>query len=375
MATVKIKMYLNALKCAFPYDNVVLAKLINHGSSQWLSHVFHRANKSELQSLGVTSKQIDTLREARIKIDPEQEYARTIAEKITLISRSCDDYPTLLNEIHDAPEILYMQGQKSLLTTQMWGVSIVGTRTCSSYGITMTENIVRDLKMYSPTIVSGLAMGIDQVAHRAAVANALPTIAVLGAGHGSIKGKKHFRLIRELLANHLIISEYPFQTSGTKFTFPQRNRIISGLSLATIVIEAKERSGSLITAQLANDQKRDVFALPGSCFNEMSRGTNKLIQKGEATLFTDVPSMIEAINFRATLPFEEGLKKISHKPKCVIEDPIQEKVYNLLKTPTDFNTLLEKTRLSTQELLTVLSILELQGMVKESNHHMWIRIL
>ncbi|MDP4008142.1 MAG: DNA-processing protein DprA [Candidatus Peregrinibacteria bacterium] len=410
--TVKIKMYLNALKLVFPYDNKVLAKLINHDklvnqtekiSSEWLSYIFHRAQRLELQKMGLTEIKIKELLKRRFEIDVEAEYALLLKENVSLISRSDREYPSLLNQIYNAPEVLYVQGKKSMLSNQnnSWEISIVGTRAASSYGLEVTERIVKDLKPYEPTIVSGLAMGIDMAAHSAAISNDLPTIAVLGAGHGSLKPKYGFRLIKELLTNHLVVSEYPFNIKGDKFTFPQRNRIIAGLSLATVVVEARSRSGALITAQMAAENNREVFAVPGSILSTYSRGTNETIKKSEAELYLDVPTMIETINLSAFLPFaerypisqkEELAKQLLAARKLALLSPrvrfagplpnsiipdieghIHRKIYDNLKCPMSIGEMIEVTGATTQELLISLTELELQGYIKEDTNQKWLR--
>lgn len=400
MNEVKTKMYLNALKVVFPYDNKAITKLISQKKSesddknsinqngeicpQWLEHVFHRAGTNELLSLGLTETQIRELLDKRSKVDPEAEYALLLKEQVSLISRNSADYPSLLKEIHDAPEILYVQGQKSVLINQKnnhWNMAVVGTRAPSGYGKEITERIIKDLEPYNPVVVSGLAIGIDQAAHESAIEYGLPTIAVLGAGHGSLKPKYGLRLIKKLLDENLIISEYPYNTSANKFTFPMRNRIICGMSLATLVIEARSRSGALITAKLAHGYDRAVFAVPGSVLSVYSRGTNELIQSSIAELFLDVPTMIASINVNAQLEFKEmrqtGLTELQPAPpeqiKPEIKDQSQRKIYDTLKFPMDTAELLTLLELGTQEVLVALTELEMSGLIKETPNQRWMR--
>lgn len=386
MNEVKIKMYLNALKCVFPYENKVIKCLINQASEicpQRLEHIFHKAGFSELSTLGLTELQAYALIEKRSKVDPEAEYALLLKEQVSLISRNSADYPNLLKEIPDAPEILYVQGQKPVLINQKkaWNMAIVGTRAPSMYGKEITERIVRDLAPYGPVIVSGLAIGIDQAAHEAAIEYGLPTIAVLGAGHGSLKPKYGLRLIKKLLDENLIISEYPYNTEANKFTFPMRNRIICGMSLATLVIEARSRSGALITAKLAHEYDRAVFAVPGSILSTYSRGTNGLIQNTIAELFLDVPTMIASINVNAQLQFKEmrqtGLTEARPAPpeqiKPEIKDSSEREIYDNLKFPMDTAEILTMLELGTQEALIALTKLEMSGLIKETPNQKWIR--
>lgn len=403
MDEVKTKMYLNALKCVFPYDNKAISKLISRKKNesddenpinqngeicpQWLEHMFHRAGMNELLSLGLTETQIRELLDKRSKVDPEAEYALLLKENVSLISRNSADYPSLLREIPDAPEILYMQGKKSVLINQKnkannhWNMAVVGTRAPSGYGKEITERIIKDLTPYNPVVVSGLAIGIDQAAHESAIEYGLPTIAVLGAGHGSLKPKCGLRLIKKLLDENLIISEYPYNTEANKFTFPMRNRIICGMSLATLVIEARSRSGALITARLAHGYDRAVFAVPGSILSTYSRGTNGLIQNMIAELFLDVPTMIASINVNAQLEFKEmrqtGPTEAQPAPpeqiKPEIKDPSERKIYDNLKFPMDTAEILTMLELGTQEALIALTKLEMSGLIKETPNQKWIR--
>src|SRR3989344_3588610 len=194
------------------------------------------------------------------------------------------DYPKLLVQIPDPPQQLYCRGNLELLNSECFAV--VGTRKLTSYGKEATQKIVIGLVQTGFTIVSGLAMGIDAVAHQTALDTGGKTIAILGGGTDdrSIGPQINFRLaINILKSDGLIISEYPEGFHANEKTFPQRNRIISGLSRGTLVIEADEKSGALITAHCALDQNRDVFAVPGSIFSSKSLGTNTLIEKGEIT--------------------------------------------------------------------------------------------
>ncbi|MBT6069206.1 DNA-protecting protein DprA [Candidatus Peregrinibacteria bacterium] len=364
------KIYLNALKLVFPYNNAVIGKLINQEKSA--DYLWNKASKTELLSFEIPKKQIEKFLYEREKIDPMKEFWLLEKENIDLISRANVGYPTLLDDIYDAPEILYLQGKSSLLNNR--NIAMVGARAPSKYGPEIVEKIVKEFVSYNFTVVSGLAMGIDSAAHEAAVENGLPTIAVLGAGHGSIKGRSHFRLFKELIANQLIISEYPYNIEGAKHTFPARNRIISGLSLATIIIEAKERSGSLITAKLANDQRREIFAVPGSLFNACSRGTNRVIQKGEAELFIDTKTMVERINFNSKLPLE--YKDIS---KFIPEDELAGALCTFLSSPRHLGKIIENLspmligQNPTSRILQALTELELTGFIKQADNQIWVR--
>jgi DNA processing protein len=189
-----------------------------------------------------------------------------------------DDYPALLKEIYDPPLVLYLKGNLQLLKTRMLG--IVGARLMSAYGRHSLNKLIPSLLKEDFTIVSGLAKGVDICAHRLAMERGGNTIAVLGSGFFHIYPKEHQSYAEKIASQHLLLSEFPPYTSPTRWNFPQRNRIISGLSEGVIIIEAKEKSGSLITADQAMEQGREVFAVPGSILSETSKGTNTLIQQG-----------------------------------------------------------------------------------------------
>jgi DNA processing protein len=188
-------------------------------------------------------------------------------------------YPLLLKEIYNPPWVLYAKGNVDLLQSSR-KIGMVGTRIPTAYGKRMTEYFVRSLAQKDWTTVSGLASGIDSIVHRSTLNHNGKTIAVIGSGFKHVYPKENILLANHIAADGLLLSEYPPDRYPQKWQFPERNRIISGLSLGTIIMEAKERSGSLITANLALEQNREVFALPGPVDSEFSLGTNLLIQQG-----------------------------------------------------------------------------------------------
>ncbi|MED4070242.1 DNA-processing protein DprA [Priestia endophytica] len=200
------------------------------------------------------------------------------AQNIRCITITDPEYPALLKNIYDPPWVLYTKGDHRLLNNK--SVSIVGTRTPTSYGIKATKVLCKPLVEEGWTIVSGLAKGVDALAHKEAILHGGRTVAVLGSGFYNIYPKENCYLASDIANNHLLLSEYNPFVKPHRAHFPLRNRIISGLSFGTIVIQAKERSGSFITADQALSQGREVFAVPGSIFEECSKGTNKLIQLG-----------------------------------------------------------------------------------------------
>ena len=212
------------------------------------------------------------------------------------------EYPQLLKEIHDPPEKIYIRGDINILNKP--GIAVVGTRNATDYGIKATEEIVKNIPR-GFMIVSGLAIGIDTVAHRSALKNNIPTVAVLGSSidDQSIYPRENAKMVYEIIEKGgAVISEYKPPSLPQKHTFPERNRIISGLSKAVIVIEAPLKSGALITAKCALEQNREVFALPGNVFSENSKGTNNLIKQGAHPIIS----------------FKEIIEEIGHQDKLAI---------------------------------------------------------
>lgn len=188
------------------------------------------------------------------------------------------EYPEYLKQIYQPPAVLFYQGDLSLLNNNL--ISIVGSRRHSIYGQSVVSALVPDLVKGSLTIVSGLAKGIDQLAHRKAIESGGRTIAVIGTGIDQYYPNENKQLQKKIADDHLLLSEYPLGTTPSREHFPMRNRIIAGLSLGTVVVEAQQRSGSLITANLALNEGREVFSIPSDIFNVYGVGTNDLIQRG-----------------------------------------------------------------------------------------------
>lgn len=205
------------------------------------------------------------------------------------------DYPQNLKAIYDPPMVLYVKGHLSNQDNQ--AVAIVGSRLASFYGISCAEKIARELAELGITVVSGMARGVDTASHRAALKSGGRTIAVLGSGLCNIYPPENKDLFQKIADNGAVISEFPMQTKPLAYNFPRRNRIISGLSLGTVVVEAARNSGALITAHAALEQGREVFAVPGKVDSANSRGVNELIQQG-AKLTTGIKDILEEINIK-----------------------------------------------------------------------------
>lgn len=273
------------------------------------------------------------------------------------ISISSSEFPSQLREIPSPPKLLYVRGTISA-TKPMIGV--VGTRKCTSYGKRATESIVKELARAGVVIVSGMANGIDTEAHIAALEGGGETIAVVGSGvdESVIYPRSNVRLAREIERHGAVLSEFdPLAKSETYF-FPQRNRIISGLSLGVIVVEAGEKSGALITANYALEQNRDVFAVPGSIYAETSIGTNNLIKQG-AKCVTSVYDVLEELNI--PMPGNELSEIASSNP---IEERITRALVSNGGDPMHIDKIIEFSQLSAQEVSSSITMMELSDKVQ-----------
>ncbi len=252
------------------------------------------AEIKEFKKAGLTEFVIEQIRGKRPKINPDWEMEKLDKQGINLITTQDKDYPKLLKEIYAPPATLYIRGHFES-TDKYFG--IVGTRKLSAYGSQITPLITADLAKSGLTIVSGLAKGIDTIAHETALKTNNRTIAVLGSGidKTSIYPFINQDLAEKISQNGAVISEFPIGTQPLAQNFPQRNRIISGLSLGVLVIEAPERSGAMITARNALEQNRDVFAIPGPIISKNSFGPNNLIKMG-AKLVSQAEDILEELN-------------------------------------------------------------------------------
>ncbi|OGZ95602.1 MAG: DNA protecting protein DprA [Candidatus Sungbacteria bacterium RIFCSPLOWO2_02_FULL_51_17] len=281
----------------------------------------------------------------------------------TTIGLASEQYPAILREIHDPPALLYVRG---VIQPATLCLGVVGTRLPTRYGIEATEKLIRDIARAAPaiTIVSGLATGIDAVAHRAALAAGLATIGVIGSGidrHSFFPSQNIALAEKMVAAGGAVISEYPDGTPARKHHFPARNRIVAGLSRGVVIIEAKERSGALITARLALEENREVFALPGSIFSPHSAGPNMLIQKG-AKLVLSSNDILEELGITTE---ETGTRAVS------LSD-IERRVIDVIsREPQTIDELKHATDISTEDILSAVSMLELKGVIKNFGNGAW----
>ncbi len=295
---------------------------------------------------------------ARHDIVPEKLAEQIFCENIALVEIKNKNYSKLLSEIYNPPTLLFCKGNVSLLNTIC--LSIVGTRKNTSYGQQACNKLCLDLIRNNFTIVSGLALGIDSIAHNIAVNNNGKTIAVLGSGINktSIYPASNRYLADKIISNNgLIISEFSLGASPSRYSFPMRNRIISGLSIATLVIEAAQKSGALITAHYALEQNRDVFAVPGNIFSKTSIGANKLIKQG-ATPVNSAEEILETLDLKHFNSYIDNKKII---PKTLEEEKI---IPHLNHEPIHIDELIRLSGLNAPELSSTLSMMEVRGIIK-----------
>ncbi len=287
-----------------------------------------------------------------------------INENIKQINISDKDYPEILKEIHSPPKSLYVRGgfdEKDKIA-----IGIVGTRNYTSYGKQVALNIAGDLAEAGITIVSGLAKGIDTFAHQAALEKGGRTIAVLGSAvdSSSVYPSCNKKLADKITKNGAVISEYAPGTKSEIYFFPQRNRIVSGLSLGVVIIEAPEKSGALITATCALEQNREVFAVPGSIYSKNSVGTNKLIQMG-AKLVNSANDILDELN----LPLVKEKSK-NFKPETKEEGIL---VSIITREPIHLDEIVKQSRLNSALASSTLIMLELKGIVKHQEGGYYIK--
>jgi DNA processing protein len=286
----------------------------------------------------------------------EGSYRQDLARNgLRWIQRGDPAFPARLSSTHDPPPGLFVRGDAPLGLLQQPSVAVVGARACSAYGSSVATSLGRELAAAGVVVVSGLARGIDAAAHRGTLANGR-TVAVLGCGIERDYPRAHAELAAQIGATGLIVSEYPPGVEPAPWRFPARNRIVAGLALATVVVEARERSGALITADLALDAGREVLAVPGEITSQLSKGTNALLRLG-ATPVTCAADVLDAIGLEPPAPPEPP----------VLAGPVGRVRAVIADAPTPADELIRRTGLSAGELAAALAELELLGLVREAD--------
>ena len=300
------------------------------------------------------------------KVEEESSKLSKLGARIVTVWDST--YPSILKKIYDPPLLLYVIGE--FTDQDNYAISVVGTRVPTNYGVVQCERIVEDLARQSITIVSGLARGIDSIAHKTALKNGGRTIAVIGSGLDVIYPPENKKLFSEIAEKGVIISEYPLGTKPDAQNFPKRNRIISGLSLGCLVVETALSGGAMQTAAFSLDQNREVFAIPGNLGVRQSEGTNMLIQKGEAKLVRNADDILVELELKLIPVIGKNI------PKPTVElNLFEERILNSLDgEPLQIDNISSLTQLATSECLVHLLSLEFKGLVKQLPGKIFSRI-
>lgn len=328
-----------------------IAKL--HKRFKKISSVW-RASKREIEEADLDLAQINAVEEVISKIDPDKEWQKVTKRDINILILPDKDYPRLLKELPDPPAVLFVKGK--IFPEDEIALAVVGSRKYSNYGQRVSEDLVYKLAKNKLTIISGLALGIDAMAHKAALEANGRTLAILGCGLDQIYPVSNTRLADQILQKGgAIISEFPLGTVSYRSNFPIRNRIIAGMSLGTLVIEGAIDSGSLITAQAALTYNREVFAIPGEIYSETAAGPNRLIQMG-------AKMVLEADDILNELAINE--RSLQKEAQIIIPDSTEEAVLlKLLTKPKLVDDIIRTTKMSPALVNSTLIMLEMKGMI------------
>jgi len=319
------------------------------------------AGPSELREVSGVGPKLTAKILAATEIDAEEEIAVCRAHGVRILTEADEPYPRLLREIPDPPGVLFVAG--SLQPQDGLAVAIVGTRHASQYGLRQAERLAGSLARAGLTIVSGLARGIDAAAHRGALAAGGRTLAVLASGVLSIYPPEHAKLAEEVAASGALVSEAPSRAEPLSGTFPQRNRIISGLSLGTLIVEAGDRSGALITARHAMEQGREVFAVPGRVDSRTARGCHRLIRDGAKLVETADDVLEELGPLVEATPLDDG--HVVHHPAELTLNDLEQKVLAAVGTEsTSVDNIVATTGLPVPRVLSTISVLEMRRLVR-----------
>ncbi len=342
--------------------NLLYKRLIDRFHSP--SNAFEASYNELVKTDGLTGRLAEAIKTHRTPDTVQNELDLVVKKKVRIVTLNDPDYPSLLREIADPPPYLYVYGT---LEGKSNRIAMVGSRNATDYGLTTTKRLSRDLAAMGITIVSGMAKGIDAAAHEGALMAKGNTIAVLGSGLGRIYPAENEKLYHRIVKIGAVISELPFYAEPEAHHFPMRNRIISGVSLGTVIVEATLRSGSLITARLAAEQNREVFAVPGSIHSFKSTGTHTLIKQG-AKLVEHPQDILEELHLHTDSlanknePVVEKMKRppaMSSAERHVLD--------SLDHYPVHIDDIARKLGLETGAVLGILLQLELQGSIKQSS--------
>lgn len=314
------------------------------------------AAPGELAGAGLDRRTVDALLAARRRVDPAREPESLRAMGCTTITRRDASYPSLLAEIYDPPPVLYVKGE--LTSADAVAVAIVGTRGASSYGRMAAEHLASGVAQAGVTVVSGLAVGIDAAAHRGALEGGGRTIAVLANGLDRVYPSQNARLADQIAQRGALVTEFPLGIKPDAVNFPRRNRIISGLTRGTLVVEAGDRSGALITAAFAAEQGREVFAVPGSIFSPKSVGTNHLIRDGATPVVSPEDVLVELGPGRAP-------RQLTVADIVPLDDTERSLLEVIGAEPVHIDEIAREVSLPMSLVSAALAMMELKGVVRQ----------
>lgn len=350
------KKYLIWLSGIVGIGSVRFRKLISYFNSA--KNVFKSSKSELLESKILPESVVDFLINNRNKEKLDKYMYKMKEIGVVAYTIEEEQYPRNLINIYDPPPVLYVKGE--LVEYDNNAIAIVGSRRASEYGNKTSYNIARELAKNSVTVVSGMAIGIDSAAHKGAIAGHGRTIAVFACGLSRVYPSSNISLAKEIIKNGAIVSEYPLGIDAMPHNFPARNRIISGLSNGVVVVEAGEKSGSLITADFALEQGRDVFAVPGNINSYISKGTNLLLKNG-AKLVTCVNDILEEYNMW-------GVPSIDKVEQCELFLDINSKIIQCLKGESkSIDKIIEITQENPSDIISAISLLEIKGIILNIN--------
>ncbi len=337
-------------------------KLLDHFgdlSAAWV------ASEVALLEAGLNPRIARNFIQSRAAINLEEEFERIIKNGIQILTILDDEYPQKLKTIEQPPPVLYLKGKFG--ESDNIAVAIVGTRHLTGYGKQVTQELSSFLARKGVTVISGLARGIDSIAHDTAIIAGGRTIAVLGCGVDIVYPPEHRTLSQRIQDHGALLSDYYPGTQPEGINFPPRNRIISGLSIASVIIEAGEKSGALITAEFAANQGREVFAVPGPIYSPRSKGTNRLIRDGALPL-TDFNELLAVLDLSQE-------KEYRYAKKVIQKDEIEEMLFNVIKEePLHIDEIKNATGLSMEKVSAALVMMELKGIVRKIGNLTYISI-
>lgn len=328
------------------------------------------AAQSQLREVPGVGPKLAAAIVAADQIDVETEIALCEEQGIEILTEQHASYPRLLREIHDPPGVIFIRGQ--ILPSDGLAVAIVGTRHATQYGLLIAERLACGLAQRGICVVSGLARGIDAAAHRGALAAGGRTLAVLASGVLNIYPPEHCELADQVAARGALISESPPRAEPLSGMFPQRNRIISGMTHGTIVVEAADRSGALITARHAMEQGRQVFAVPGRVDSRMSHGCHRLLRDGAALVETADDVLQELGPLVEAVPRADG--HVTHHPAELLLNELEQQILDLITNePIAIDQLIAHSNLPVPQVLSTLTVLEMRGIIRRLGGAMVVR--